>query len=244
MIFFLSFFWIWLIYFFFVSLKGLLLILNFGFRRVCACLSWAIILEILLFARRNFHSFSFTHGSYKSFFFSLTHSHKRDIAYFSSILLKTWLEINNANENYWLCTHIQRWAFTMIDENKECLELRKYTSYCSHHEHKEHTCDVRLCVFFSLLFTLTLASLCYFRTKSTITKTSCEWWHCLYKHNTKEIRLKTLNECVQWTNECDSWHIHKITEMDRIFGKLSIFWWFFWIFFYLALSFLINSIIR
>lgn len=30
-------------------------------------------------------------------------------------------------------------AFTMIDENKECLKLRKYTSYCSHHEHKEQT---------------------------------------------------------------------------------------------------------
>lgn len=52
----------------------------------------------------------------------------------------------------------------MIDLNKELLKLRKYTSYCSHHEHKEHYTLLR---FFSSL------ALLYFQMKSTITKTSC-----------------------------------------------------------------------
>lgn len=58
---------------------------------------------------------------------------------FMLLLLLPFLWPKNIRKSKICLARTHNEAFTMIDENKECLKLRKYTSYCSHHEHKEQT---------------------------------------------------------------------------------------------------------
>lgn len=96
----------------------------------------------------------------------------------------------NANENF--STHIQREPLLWSMRTKNVWNFVNTL-------HTAVIMSTKKTLVMYAFFTLSLASFLYFRTTSTITKTSCYDDTVFNKYNTKEIALKTPNEYVQWT---------------------------------------------